>query len=105
MRQRDGLPRERDADERQPIAAVAVEPRIRRGTSADAGCHNLKTKDRCLTPIEVFGFQIQAVRRTISRPARRQVVFMRRLSIEVRKLGRIARAFGSLRRTGRPDSV
>ena len=56
MRQRDGLARAQDADLRQPIAAVATEPRIRRGTSADAGCYNVKTKDRCLTPTRGLWF-------------------------------------------------
>jgi len=46
MRQRDGKARVQDADERQPIAAVAVEPQIRRGTSTDLRCYNSKTKDR-----------------------------------------------------------
>ncbi len=65
MRQLDGKARVQDADDGEPIAAVALEPQIRRGASADLWCYHLKTKDRCLTPIGVFGFQFQTVRRTI----------------------------------------
>jgi hypothetical protein len=45
MRQLDHT-RAQDADERESIAAVAAEPQIRRGASADLWCYNLKTKDR-----------------------------------------------------------
>ena len=56
MRQHDDLARAQDADLRQSIAAVALEPQIRRGASADLRCYNRKTKDRCPTPTRGLWF-------------------------------------------------
>ena len=80
MRQRDCMARIEDADPGQSIAAVAAEPQIRRGVSADLGCYNLKTKDRCQTPTRGLWFSnTSGAAHHLPDLPERQVVFMRRL--------------------------